>query len=131
MSERRVDEPPLPFSGCPDRVAIPAKCVLGLPVPLEVADVPGLQVDRLAVKRTEDRDACVRTGSLFRLRRLSGLSDEECREHGADKNHCANDPAPTMLHDLSSGERDGHNLGSSRTRRRILMIGMPISSAGF
>ena len=74
-------------------------------MPLEVADVPGLQVDRMAVKRTEDRNARVRTGSLFRLRRESGLSDEECREHSADENHCANDPDPTMLHDLSSGER--------------------------
>src|SRR6266850_1410566 len=106
MSERRIDEPPLPFRGCPDRVAIPAKGVLGLPVPLEVADVPGLQVDRLAVKRTEDCNARIRTGSLFRLRHLSGLSDEECREHSADENHCANDPDPTMLHDPSSGERD-------------------------
>ena len=42
-----------------------------------MADVPGLQFDRLAVQRTEDRDACVRTGSLFRLSRRSGLSDEE------------------------------------------------------
>src|SRR6266403_3248135 len=83
-----------------------AKGVRSLPVPLEVADVPGLQVDRMAVKRTEDRNACVRTGSLFCLRRLSGLSDEECREHSADENHCTNDPDPTMLHDLSSGERE-------------------------
>jgi len=59
-------------------------------VPLEVADVPGLQVDRLAVKRTEDRNACVRT--LFGL--SDGLSDEECGKRRT------NDPKPTMLHDL-------------------------------
>src|SRR5713226_4253669 len=76
-----------------------------------MADVPGLQLDRMTVKRTHDRDACVRTGSLFGLPRLSGLSNEERWEYRADKNHSANDPDPTMLHDLSSGERDGHNLG--------------------
>src|ERR1700730_7128383 len=106
MSERRVDEPPLPFSGCPDRVAIPAKRVLGLAVPIEVADVPRLQVDRMAVKRMENRNACVRTGSLFRLHRLSGLRDEKCGKHSPDENHWANDPDPTMLHDPSLGERD-------------------------
>jgi hypothetical protein len=55
----------------------------------------------MAVKRPHDRDACVRTDSLFRLRRLSGLNHEERREHSAGENHCAYDPDPTMLHDIS------------------------------
>src|SRR6267142_296033 len=97
MSERRIDEPPLPFRGCPDRVAIPTKRVLGLPVPLEVANVAGLQVNRLAVKCTEDRNACVRT--LFSL--SDGLSDEEHAKR------CANDTKPTMLHDLSFRHESG------------------------
>jgi len=60
----------------------------------------------VAVKRAHDRDTCVGTGSLFGLRGLSGLSDEDRREWRADENYCANDPDPTMLHDLSLGERN-------------------------
>ena len=37
---------------------------------------------------------------FVRLNGLSGLSDEERRDHRADKNHCADDPEPTMLHDF-------------------------------
>ena len=93
MPERRVDEPPLSFAG-PDGPAIPGPGVLRLPVPLEVADVAGFELDRVAVMGTQDRDARVRTRSRRRRRaRGSTVHDEK---------HRANDPKPAMLHDGAS-----------------------------
>jgi len=94
MSEGGVDDPPLPFSRCPDRIAVPHKRVLGLAVPLEVADVPGLPVHRMTIKCAHNRDACVNAGSLPNLclgRKVSRQhrSDQKCRTHDAN---------PTVLH---------------------------------
>jgi hypothetical protein len=59
----------------------------------------------------------VRKDRLFHLRSPSGLSDEERREHSADKKQWANDPDATMLHGLP--QESGWT------------IGMPASNAGF
>src|SRR5579864_9147327 len=98
MSERRVNNPSLVFSGCPNRIAVPVKCVLGLAMPLEMADVASLPVDRMAVERTHDRDARVRTG---RLRGLCCLRNQESGEANADKKYNANDP---RVHDAPSSQ---------------------------
>jgi hypothetical protein len=67
---------------------------------------------------------------MFGLR-LSGLSDEECREHRADENPCANDPDPTILHDFPQNGgidkiRDLHEPGAASST--IAMPQAPDSS---
>ncbi len=61
---------------------------------------------------TQDRDACVRTPFA--------LSDEERGKHCANEKHCANDPEPTMLHDLSSQELDTQFGIAREFNRRLL-----------
>src|ERR1700722_2705864 len=70
VSKGCVNEPPLPFAG-PDGPAKPTRAVLGLPVPLEMPNIPRFEVDRVPVTGTQHCDARVRT--MFAL---SGLSDE-------------------------------------------------------
>ena len=97
VPERRVDEPPLSFTER-DVPAVPDPGVPGLPVPLEVSDVSGFEVDGVAVVGTQDRDACVRP-----VRRASAaaepvdLRDEERGKRCANEKRRANDPEPTML----------------------------------
>ncbi len=93
VSKGCVDKPTLSLSER-NAPAIPGPSVLGLPVPLKVSDVPGLEVDGVPVMGTQDRDACVRTAFGLGVRTPPGLSDEERGKH------YANDPKPTMLHDL-------------------------------
>ena len=87
MPKRRVDEPPLSL-GIRDAPTIPDPSVLGLPVPFEMSDVPGFEIDSLPVMWTQDSDA--------RVRPPSGLCDEE------QSKHYANDPNPTIFHNLFS-----------------------------
>src|SRR6516164_138514 len=96
VSERRVDDPPLPFRRCPDRIAVPVKLILGLAVPLEVADVPRLPLNCMAVQRTHKRDSCVRCLFGLCLWTSRGLRSEEHREH------CTQNPNPPMSHNYSS-----------------------------
>src|SRR5205809_290177 len=72
-------------------------------MPLKVADVPSLPVNRMTVKCTHECDACVGTGSL---RVLCCLRNEKRREQSADEKCRANDPVPTMLHDRTSCQGD-------------------------
>src|SRR4051812_35819273 len=59
MSERGIDDPSLPFSRCPDGIAVPIEWILHPTVPFEVPNVPLLPFDTMAVDRTHDGDACV------------------------------------------------------------------------
>ena len=59
VPERRVDEPPLSFTER-DVPAVPDPRVPGLPVPFEVSDVAGFEVDSGAIMRTQNGDARVR-----------------------------------------------------------------------
>src|SRR5688572_7743520 len=60
VPERCVDEPSLPFTR-PDGPSKPGPGIVRLAVPFEMADVTGFEVDRIAVVRTQDRDARVWT----------------------------------------------------------------------
>src|ERR1044071_393527 len=68
-------------------------------MPLEVADIPGFQLDRVAVQCTHNGNAGVRTGSLSSL---CCLRTEGSGKNSAGEKCRANNPEPTMLHDRSS-----------------------------
>src|SRR5262249_27652734 len=91
VSERRVDEPPLPIAR-PDRPAVPGPGIAGLPVPLEVADVAGLEVLRLPVPRAQDRDA--RVGAVVGPDLVPGLGLGGGRRPEERGHHAAGDKAP-------------------------------------
>ena len=64
VSERGVDNPPLPIGGRPEGIAIPVELVLRLAMPLEMADVSFLEVNRMTLVRyPHHRDNCIGTGT--------------------------------------------------------------------
>jgi hypothetical protein len=83
VPEGGVDEPPLSIAER-DVPAVPDPGVLRLPVPLEVADVAGFEIDAVAVMGTQERDAGERT--------RFGLTEEDRGKR------CADEPEPPVLH---------------------------------
>jgi hypothetical protein len=91
-----------------DGPTVPDLRVAGLPVPLEMSNVLGFEVDGVTVVGTQDRDACVR----FVRRRVSGggtppglslrLSEDEGRNECANEMRRADDDEPTVLDDSQS-----------------------------
>ena len=101
-------EPPLTFCGCPHRVAVPVEWVFDLAVPLKVAYVTRLQVDRMAlVERTHEPDASVGHAFGLCLGTSRGLCSEEQRKH------CNRNPNPAMSH---IHPPEATNCGSHRRR---------------
>jgi hypothetical protein len=60
MIEGGIHKPTLPCAG-PDRPAEPRPRIVRLAMPIEMPDVARFEVDGIAVVRTQDRDARVRT----------------------------------------------------------------------